>query len=256
MNQWDIFAVALLTLLGFVLGGIVSMVLFVRRHLRRRRRLNTRAIEEAELAAEFSRFSIVPYNPLHVRRPSRWLAIRTRDMLAVQTELGIRHAQPCSWSEGVFAARKLFVSPPVNGWTLVFGDALPNPDDDVDASFRFLRELSLKLGRVQFFQADQILQHHAWAQLEMGRVLRAYAWAGTTIWNQGVKTNDEIALGMNCFGYDENPGSDDWVMADHIVANVEKVFQLAHRWSVDPAEIDMRLVGNQRGIVGVLARKK
>ncbi|MGC3957345.1 MAG: hypothetical protein QM813_05115 [Verrucomicrobiota bacterium] len=158
--------------------------------------------------------------------------------------------RPCSWSEGLILPRQLFIAPPINGWTLVFGTGLPLPDDDVDVSYRFLRELSQKLGHVQFFQADALAQHHAWVQLESGRVIRAYAWAGTTLWNQGVKTSAEIALGMNCFGYGENPGSDDWTVADHLVANVDKVPQLAHRWSLDPAEIDGRALAQQQGIAG------
>jgi hypothetical protein len=120
----------------------------------------------------------------------------------------------------------------------------------VDGCFRFLCDLSRKLGQVQFFQADPVLQHHAWAQLESGRVRRGYAWAGTTIWNQGVKTNAEIALGLNCFGYGEQPGSDDWALADHLVANVEKVAQLARRWSLDPAGLDQRVLAPQPGIAG------
>jgi hypothetical protein len=87
-------------------------------------------------------------------------------------------------------------------------------------------------------------------QVESGRVLRGYAWAGTTLWNQGVKSSAEISLRMNCFGYGENPGSDDWAVADHIVANVEKVFLLSRRWSLDPAEIDLRYVVHQRGVAG------
>jgi hypothetical protein len=73
-----------------------------------------------------------------------------------------------------------------------------------------------------------------------------------TLWNQGVKTRAEIALGLNCFGYGESSGSDDWAMADHIVANVEKVSQLARRWSLDPAELDLRYLAQHPGIVGTL----
>jgi len=247
----DIFAIALLALLGFVLGGGVSAVLLVRRHLRvRRRRIGRLHLERPGSAAEFSRFSLVPFNPLQVKPPARWLAIRSRDTQAVQVALRLNNPQPCSWAEGVFSARKLFIAPPINGWTLVFGAGLPIPDDDVDVCYRFLRELSQKLGQVQFFQTDPILQHHAWAQLESGRVVRAYAWAGATLWNQGVKTSAEIAVGMNCFGYGENPGSDDWVLADHLVANVDKVPQLAQRWSLDPAEINLRYVAHHQGIAG------
>ncbi|KAB2653016.1 MAG: hypothetical protein DVB33_04720 [Verrucomicrobia bacterium] len=253
MVPQDIFAVALLTLLGLVLGGGVLMVILVQRHMRSRRKLLATEEEQAELAQEFSYFGIAPYNPLHVRRPSRWLAIRSRDTLSVQAAFRLNNPRPCSWAEGVFSSRKIFIAPPVNGWTLVLGVGLPNPNNDVDVCYLFLRELSRRLGHVQFFQADELLQHHAWAQVESGRVLRGYAWAGTTIWNQGVKTGDEVALGMNCFCYGENPGSDDLAVADHIVANLEKVPKLARRWSLDPAEIDLRMVANQSGITGTAA---
>lgn len=192
--------------------------------------------------------------PGHSRRPATWLAIRSRDSAAIQTALGIHNPAPCSWAEGLSATPKLFIAPPVNGWTLVFGSALPDPGDDVDATFRFLRELSRKLGQVQFFQADPLLQHHAWVLTESGRIVRAYAWAGATVWNQGVKTDAEIALGVKCFGYAETPVLDDWSAADFIVANVLKVPQIARRWSLDPAEVDFRALTNTPGIAGDCGR--
>lgn len=253
MDASNILVIALLTLLGFVLGGGVSLFILVRRHLRLRRRLFRLNELRDEAAQDFARFTFVPYHPLQARRPTRWLAIRSRDMQAVQAALRLNNPRPCSWAEGVFSSRKLFIAPPINGWTLVFGAGLPIPDDDVDLCYRFLRELSRKLGHVQFFQADQVLQHHAWAQLESGRVVRGYAWAGTTVWNQGVKTSAEVALKLNCFAYGDNPGSDDWAVADHIVANVEKVSQLAQRWSLDPTELDGRVLAQQQGIAGNMA---
>ena len=197
------------------------MVILVQRHMRSRRKLLATEEEQAELAQEFSYFGIAPYNPLHVRRPTRWLAIRSRDTLSVQAAFRLNKPRPCSWAEGVFSSRKIFIAPPVNGWTLVLGVGLPNPNNDVDVCYLFLRELSRRLGHVQFFQADELLQHHAWAQVESGRVLRGYAWAGTTIWNQGVKTGDEVALGMNCFCYGENPGSDDLAVADQLLTQLQ-----------------------------------
>lgn len=250
MTPEDLFAVALLVVIGLVFGGAFAMFLFIRRHLRLRGITEQTYAEQEAIARQFSRVTFLPYHPIQARRPSRWLAIRTRDMHAVQLALGLNNPRPCSWTEGLFASQKLFIAPPVHGWTFVFGAGLPIPDEDVDVFYRFLRELSRKLGHVQFFQADSILQHHTWAQLESGRVIRAYAWAGTTLWNQGVKTKAEIALGMNCFNYGETAGGDDWSVADHLIANVEKVPLLAQRWSFDPAEIDGRMLAQQQGIVG------
>jgi hypothetical protein len=255
MSPSDLFLVTLVAVLGLALGGGVITVYLVRRGWPTRRAARQIAAGRGGAGlAPGSRFSLMPLQPAPPQRPGRWLAIRTRDTQAVQLALGLRNPQPCSWTEGLITARKLFIAPPINGWTLVFGAGLPAPDVDVDRCFCFLRELSLKFGPVQFFQADTLLQHHAWAWLESGRVVRGYAWAGTTLWQQGVKTSAEIALGLNCFGYGENPGSDDWSLADHLVTNVEKVPQLAQRWSLDPAEIDARLLGRQPGITGHGAR--
>src|SRR5262249_33719123 len=119
------------------------------------------------------------------RRPACWLAVKNRNVLAVQSALGLHNPKPCSWVEGLAGEEKLFIAPPVKGWILVTGSRLPDPSEDVDACFRFVLELSRKLGQVQFFCANRVLQHHAWIKVERGLVLRAYAWAGKTVWQQG-----------------------------------------------------------------------
>lgn len=247
MTPPDTVAVALLGLIGLVVSGCILMAVVVRRLLQQEPIRNeglSRLSEDQPKSAELS------FLPPRNRRPTRWLAIRSRDMVSVQSALGLRNAAPCSWAEGLAADRKIFIAPPVNGWTLVFGSGLPDPGEDVDAAFRFLRELSRKLGHVQFFQAEPLLQHHAWVLAEFGRIVRAYAWAGATVWNQGVKTTAETTLGVKCFGYGEITTTDEWTVADFIVSNVEKVPQIARRWSLDPAEIDLRTVANAQGIAG------
>ena len=63
---------------------------------------------------------------------------------------------------------------------------------------------------------------------------RAYAWAGETVWNQGVRTGAEIELSMKCFGYGEHPATGSWAAVEWMAANVAKVPLLAARWSLDP----------------------
>ena len=62
-----------------------------------------------------------------------------------------------------------------------------------------------KLGHVQFFKANRVLGHHAWVRLENGQVMRGYAWAGKTLWNQGMTTRAETEFGLKCFQYFESP---------------------------------------------------
>jgi hypothetical protein len=191
------------------------------------------------------------------KRPSAWLAIRNKNVLAVQYALSLHDPKPCSWAEGLStnAGQKLFISPPVAGWILVVGSALPDPNDDVDACFRFLLDLSRKLGHVQCFSANTVLNYHAWAQVDDGRVLRAYAWAGKTLWNQGVMTPAEADLGMKCHAYAEPTERPPFGASDHGASNSDKLHLLAARWSIDPDDLDGRFSERECGIVGAPSRQ-
>lgn len=188
-------------------------------------------------------------------RPGRWLAVKCNNAGTVQAALNLRHAVPCSWEEGMVerSEGKLFVSRPISGWVLVVGPGLPEPADDVDVCYRFLRELSRKLGNVQFYSVNRVLNHHAWALLEDGEVYRAYAWAGETLWNEGFVTAAERELGMVCFEY----GCEVNVFAarETLAGDAEKLNQLAGRWSLDPAAIAASS-GRTQGMVGKVSQAR
>jgi hypothetical protein len=196
-----------------------------------------------------------PFRAAVIEQPGRWLAVKTLKPSAVQAALQLHGPAPCSWEEGMARARedKLFISPPISGWILVVGSGLPEPADDPDKSFLFLSALSRKLGQVQFFSASRALHHHGWALLDKGRVLRAYAWAGETLWNQGPLTAAEKELDMQCLEYAS--GQSLFAIRDALSANTDKVSQLAGRWSIDPAAIPPEN-SLRRGIVGAYSRSK
>jgi hypothetical protein len=215
------------------------------------RRARERATEPArglEPACPYERTCIF-------RRPGCWLAVKSRNLLAVQSALGLHNVKPCSWTEGLAGDEKLFIAPPVKGWILVMGSGLPDPSDDVDACFRFVVSLSRKLGQVQFFSASRVLQHHAWIRVDGGRVLRAYAWAGRTLWQQGSRTAAENELGLRCFDYLESAERLSFGSPDPAASNVDKVPLLAARWSLDPARIEERALEAQHGVAGEPSRK-
>lgn len=244
MTQGELIPIVLLLLLIFILGAGSFFIFFVMRMARRHRQM-------FESGLELRRF----YEHSHRRanrqnRPLCWLAIRSRSVPAVQAALGLRNPKPWSWSDGISGERAIFVAPPVNGWILVVGGGVPDPSDDVDACFRLVLELSRKLGHAQFFQADPVLHHHAWACAEAGRILRGYAWAGSTLWNQGAKTDAETRLGVKCFAYGEESGPERLGMTDLLAANEEKVPLLAARWSLDPAEIHEKVMSGSLGVAG------
>lgn len=179
--------------------------------------------------------------PEFTPQPAIWLAIRSFNPKAIQAVLGISYPSPCPWAEGIAGVHEFFIGPPVNEWIIVTGSGLPHPGHDVDSCFHFLIRLSRVLGEVQFFLADPILHHHAWARVENGVVQRAHAWTGETVWNQGVKSLAEIELNMKSFGYGEEAGID-------AAANAKKVSSLAARWSFDPTAMDRNLKNPADGI--------
>src|SRR5262249_7227603 len=197
VKEWNPMIVwLLLGLLGLALGSGAMMVLLIR-HWRR-----NHAFFESEPTDNLPGF-LAPRTAFIAQRPASWLVIRSRSLQDVQSALGLNNPRPCTWTKGLAMEQKLFIGPPVNGWILIVGSGLPDPGDDVDACFRFLLDLSRKLGQVQFFGANRVLGHHAWVRVEAGRVVRAYAWAGRTVWNQGIKTRAELELGLKCFHYFE-----------------------------------------------------
>lgn len=250
MNEWNLIPVLLLILLGVALGSgaiIISLVLYSR---------GRRGFFDQQLPA--THLPLAPnFIPPHIvfqHRPPAWLAVRSRNLHAVQSALALNNPKPCTWIEGITREQKLFIAPPLNGWILIVGQGLPDPAEDVDACFRFLHGLSCKLGHVQFFTANRVLGHHAWARFEAGRVVRAYAWAGKTLWNQGIKSRAELELGFKCFRYLEMPERAAYGQPDVIAMNTEKVPLLAARWSLDPATIDERLFEHAHGVAGELPR--
>jgi len=249
----DIIARLLILVLGMALViGIIVLVLVI--HFLRTRRLSLQRSPRTILYFHREpkvQASIFP-------APPRWLAIKSSHPQVVQTALGLHKPIRCSWEEGLSVAneRKLFISPPVAGWILVLGSRLPDPADDVDKCFHLILDLSRKLGHVQFFSINRVLNHHSWVQAEQGVVLRAYAWAGRTLWNQGRVTRTEIDLGLKCFGYAELPPKSPFTQSDPAAFNIERVPLLAARWSIDPTMIDVRLLKETQGIAGELSQSK
>lgn len=249
----DLFPVLLIVVLLTTLAGVVAVVHFVRLQLDSK--LMPGGIPDS-MALPDSILGEEGLRPSALRRADCWLAIKHSDLDVIQQALALHNSKPCTLMEGWLGQgrRTLFLSPPISGWVLVMGEALPNPAEDVDVCFRFLLELSRKLGQVQFFQANTVLNQHAWVKVFDGTVIRAYAWAGQTHWNQGLKTEAEFALNLRTHGYGDSEGNASLLSAAGSSTEAEKIHLLAARWSLDPDSIDDRLWLREWGIVGEPSR--
>ncbi|MGB1053019.1 MAG: hypothetical protein ACPG4V_04475 [Limisphaerales bacterium] len=173
-------------------------------------------------------------------QPRRWMAIRANHPEAIRRALGLVNPETCHWKEGLqrAAERHLFVSPPIRGWVLVFGRDVPVPFDDIDGFYARMRDIGLALGEVQYFCMDPVHQSHAWMRLVGDKVVRAYAWADQTLWQEGPFSAAEACLGMVCYDYAE----DQPMFASHEIDpildhNLSQIHGLAARWSLDPMSV-------------------
>ena len=240
----DLIAALLIAMVTAIIVCIGMLRWIARRELRRRGEAKS-GFRESRLCASI------------FETPSRWLAVRSQNPQAIQTALGVQHPRACSWSDALATQfePRLFISPPVNGWIVVMGCDLPDPADDIDECFKFLTGLSQKLGEVQFFSRNRAVAHHGWARLSGGKVLRAYAWAGETLWNQGTVTQAEHDLKLQALDYLQTTEAFGLAEREWLTLNTERVVRLAALWSIDPTSVGGADL-ESKGIAGDLLHGK
>lgn len=243
-RQDGLVAVLLILMVAAVILTIGILRTVVRRELKRRATVK------------------VPPNSLHLSTalfdaPVRWLAVRSQNPQAIQSALGVHNPRACSWTDALVTPfePRLFISPPVNGWIVVMGCDLPDPSDDIDECYKFLTGLSRKLGEVQFFARNRAVAHHGWARVQDGHVLRAYFWAGETLWNQGTVTDAERELKLRCLTYTESSEVLGLAERDVLASNTDRVVRVAAAWSVDPTAVEGAAL-ETKGIAGDLLHWK
>lgn len=232
----------LLILKVMILGGLcVTMGVFIHRQNQARARKSRK-----------SKSPTKPAERIMFEPPARWLALKSEDADLITQALGLKNAKPCAWDDGIHSSREdqLFLAPPVDGWTLVFGPGLRRYSDDPDRCFHLMRQLSRQAGTAQFFTSNTVFNHHGWVLACDGQILRGYFWAGETLWDQGHQTSAERDLGMVCFKYGESCPDEDTASHDPSSRNSDRVHLLAGKWSIDPVKIDSRNWAHQSGLVG------
>jgi hypothetical protein len=177
-----------------------------------------------------------------------WLAIRCDEPESVIDALGLAGAAPCNWSSGIGAiyddwlgASRVFVSPPVDGWTFVAGLSLPHPlgTGFADKCTPMLVDLGGSFDEIQYFFSYPPIDYYAWARVRDGRLVRAFAVSDEgIIWNKGRASKEERALGLKLFelrGVRERKGDAGGELILH--PTEDHVMRLASRWSVDPTAL-------------------
>lgn len=177
-----------------------------------------------------------------------WVAVRTRDTAGLIELLNLSDARSESWSVGVstvysdrVALKRVFVTPPIDGWSHVVGLSLPHPMGDAfeDRCTPFLARLSRKFGHVTYYASLPELDYFAWAALRDGRLIRGFACSQEgVLWNRGVVSEAERSAGIKGFELRAVTGAADQIYAP--LVDEGRVLELARLWSLDPTRLDLR----------------
>lgn len=120
-----------------------------------------------------------PCSPVPFGYKAVWLALRTIESKAVLKLLNDKNNPvfPTNWQKGVEGGYEgyCFISPPVEGWTLVLNPNLGNLSDKDTRNFLSL--LSKEFGEAHFFGSHRIVSYSAWARYINGETIRAFSIA-------------------------------------------------------------------------------
>ncbi len=208
-----------------------------------------------------------PDSPLSFGYKISWLAIRTSDMEQVAEKLELEDTREANWQTGLQTAYEtydgtVFVTPPIKEWVFVVGIMLPDAGDsnNPDKASPFLTHVGTTYDSLYYFATHRVVEYHAWAKVENGEIVRAYAYSGEqgkTFWNKGEKTEIEQQLKFNFFADEPPSGEGDkyWEREDLRFPNEEDVLRISGAWCLNPIEIENMNLESSTGIIGKVPEK-
>ncbi len=193
-------------------------------------------------------FDVRPDRPAAFGYSMSWLALKTEDTAAVVEALGLEDKAAANWSSGIgtvydayLGERRVFVSPPVEGWTFIVGLSLPHPLPGafVDKWHPLVDELSRRFREAQFYMTYPAIDFYAWSRVVEGRIVRAFAIGDSGIvLSHGRTTKEEKALGMRHYELRGVRGRSGDAGGELVIYPTEDhIVQLAGKWSVDPTRL-------------------
>lgn len=120
-----------------------------------------------------TRVSMRPDKPVSFGYKCAWYAMQGNDIDAVVSVLGLKDVTKSTWSEGIQAAYsdKVFVTPPLDDWTLAVGRCLFYEGDVPAASvLPILTNISRVFGEAQYFASHRVVEAHCWALARGGKL--------------------------------------------------------------------------------------
>jgi hypothetical protein len=186
-----------------------------------------------------------------------WIAVKTDNKELVAQIIGLKKTKPSNWKSGIDMAYEnaIFITPPIDGWTLVVGMKLPTGDskESIEKVSNLLKRLSTQFGEAQFFCTHRVVEYHCWIKSTNGQINRIYSYLGERGENIVVKgdpTDIEKKYELiNTFS--EEAKKEDYFNREGLVIPDEQlVMTIAGHWSIDPTLLDKRTDIKGLGLIG------
>ena len=227
----------------------VLVLVFVGLFVLKTRRAHAQTTQQTNALAKKGQRAVAidatPDDPTPFGYKCMWFAVKTTNGEDVVKEISLKSAQRCNWRTGVAAAYEgsIFVTPSVNGWTLIVGQDLPTLDDDErrKQTEALLVKLCERFGEAQHYGTHRVVGFHAWVRSVGGKITREYAYLGERgerLHDSGNITSEEKAVGIK---------SD-----SSFFPNESHVMKVAGKWSLDPTELSPKSGSKGIGWLGRL----
>lgn len=193
-------------------------------------------------------YELEPDRPHAFGYEMSWIAVLTTDTEAVLDALELEDETASNWNNGIgtvydhwLGPDRVFVSPPVDGWTFIVSVALPHPVGPgyVDKCTPLLVRLARSFVDVQYFFSYPALDFFSWVRFREGRLVRAFASTDQgLVWSKGPPSRAEQALGLRLFQFRGIKGRFDDAGSEILMSPTqEQVMQVARSWSRDPTTL-------------------
>ena len=192
-----------------------------------------------------------PDQPINFGFKNQWLAIKSKDNEKIINALRLQKVRACNWKEGVhFGYTKgVFVTPEINGWTLVLGiDIL---DLESDGTQEFLKRISNDFEECQLFLTNRNVEYHFWGLARHGKIKRLYSYFGEegNLIVKGKATAIENSLDLVKTISNSNNEKNSENITGYI-PNEDTVMFIAENWSVNPSKIENYVNVSGLGFIG------
>jgi hypothetical protein len=188
-----------------------------------------------------------------------WFAVKTNNKEQLAGLLDLDVLGNSNWQNGVEQAydNRVFITPEVDGWTLVCGDGLLSLVEKESADIAILNKLSAKYGEAQYFYTHRVTEYHIWAKSLNGKVIRYYSYMGERGENmrvEGEPSEAEKGLKLiNTFSV-EAKAENYFEREDLVIPDESMVMAIAKAWSISPVELPV--YNNSKKEFGIVCVKR